>query len=235
MYATYTELYTPDAMSVSSRDLEANARPLLARMAGWLPSNSAAMCLDAACGAGSLLFALRGAGYSNLFGVDRSAQQVSFAKQLCPQVEQGDVIEFLRRNSNRFDLITAFDIFEHLEKREVFEFADAIFFALRPGGRLIVQTPNADSPWIGSVRYGDVTHELAFTPASLERTLKVVGFAGYEARECAPFVHGLKSGARHVLWQVTRAVLLGWNFIETGSKGSGVLTRVFIAKADKPA
>ena len=35
--------------------------------------------------------------------------------------------------------------------------------ALKPGGRWILHTANAESPFYGRVRYGDITHEQAFT------------------------------------------------------------------------
>ena len=235
IYPQYTSHYTPQALELDEWGLQANALPLLARLERWLPNNLEATCLDVACGAGGLLFALRSKGYGNLCGVDCSAQQVSVAQNIVPAVEQDDAIAYLLRHQSQFDLITAFDIIEHFDKNEVFEFLDALYAALTPGGRLIVQTPNADSPWFGSVRYGDFTHELAFTPESLARVLKTVGFEGFEAQECGSFFHGLKSGVRCAVWRIIRVGLICWNLVETGSPGSSIFTRVFIAKADKPA
>ena len=235
IYPTYTSLYTPDAVEISNHVLEANAKVFASRIKGWLPMNKRSSCLDVACGAGGVLFALRTEGYKNLRGVDCSSQQVSVAEKICPAVEQGDAIDYLKRNQGTFDLITAFDIIEHFAKEEVFEFLDALYAALKPGGRLIIQTPNAESPWFGAVRYGDFTHEVAFTPASLGRVLKAAGFFGYAAQECRPYFHGIKSGMRLILWSLIRTGIIVWNLIETGSRGSGVVTRVFIAKADKSA
>lgn len=234
IYPTYTSLHSPEVFGRTIADLEYTAKPLLAGLNGWLPANKDAVCLDVACGAGALLFALRQAGYKTLYGVDWSTEQVSNAKLVCENVEQGDAIAYLIHNKEKFDMITAFDIIEHFDKADIFTFVDALFGALKPGGRFIVQTPNADSPWFGTVRYGDFTHELAFTPQSLSRLLKVAGFSQYDSRECRPFVHGFKSGLRAILWHGLRGMLVAWNLIETGGKGSGIHTRVFIAKADKP-
>jgi hypothetical protein len=54
-----------------------------------------------------------------------------------------------------------------------------------------LQTPNAESPVVGAVTYGDFTHEWFFTPASLADLLRLSGFEQYEARPSGPYVHGL--------------------------------------------
>lgn len=234
IYPIYKSLNSPEVHIRKQADWGYTARPLLGGIQKWLPANKDASCLDVACGAGALLFGLRQTGYNTLYGVDYSIEQVASAKLVCENVMQGDAIAYLTMNKEKFDMITAYDIIEHFDKADIFTFVDAIYAALKPGGRLIVQTPNADSPWFGSIRYGDFTHELAFSPQSLSLVLKVAGFWQFESHECRPFVHGFKSALRAILWRGLRGLLMTWNIIETGSKGSGIYTRVFIAKADKP-
>jgi hypothetical protein len=84
------------------------------------------------------------------------------------------------------------------------------------------------------VRYGDLTHELAFDPTNLQSVLSIAGFDAFKARECGPYIHGAISLVRWSLWRLIAMGLRLWNLAETGSIGSGVYTRVFIAKADKP-
>lgn len=55
--------------------------------------------------------------------------------------------------------------------------------ALKPGGRLILQTPNADSPWALGVRYGDFTHEICLNPNSAQHLLTVGGSQRVAVRE----------------------------------------------------
>lgn len=233
IYPSYTSIYTPEAANYSNRTLEQNAKILIARIHDWLPADRSAACLDVACGAGALLYALDQAGFTDLQGVDGSAEQVRVAQKIFSKVVQRDAIEFLNENKERFDLITAFDIIEHFDKDEVFLFLDGLYGALRPGGRVIFQTPNADSPWSGTLRYGDFTHELIFSPGCLAKVMSVVGFHQFEARECAPIAHGVKSLIRQGLWKCIRAGISGWSLIETGGRGSGIFTRVFIAKGQK--
>jgi 2-polyprenyl-3-methyl-5-hydroxy-6-metoxy-1,4-benzoquinol methylase len=176
-------------------------------------------------------------GFTNLLGVDLSPDQVSLARRACPRAKivLGNVQEILEQSTSQFGLITGFDLIEHLRKDELLTMLDLVYGALRPGGRLIVQTPNAESPWGMKVRYGDFTHELAVSPQGLHSVLALNGMSEYEARECGPYPHGAMSFCRFLLWKIIHALLAAWNLIETGSKGSGVYTRVFVAAARKPS
>ena len=197
---------------------------------GWLPESKTARILDLACGGGKLLHFFVEQCYQRVEGVDISPDQVALSSQVTPNVTQGNAIEFLEANSGQFDLITGFDIIEHLYKDEALRFLDAAYAALKPGGRLILQTPNAEGPWGAQHRYNDFTHELGFNPNALGRLLRVTGFSSNEARECAPPPYGLSlfSSIRFVLWQVIRLQLMAWNLIETGTTGDRVFTRVFL-------
>ncbi len=197
---------------------------------GWLPESRTARIVDLACGGGKLLHFFVEQGYQRVEGVDISPDQVALSRQITPDVTSGDVIGFLQANSGQFDLITGFDIIEHLYKDEALRFLDAAYAALKPGGRLILQTPNAGVPWGVQARYGDFSHEIGFNPNALGRLLRVAGFGNYEARECDPPPYGLSlvSSIRFVLWQVIRLQLMIWNLIETGSTGHRVFTRVFL-------
>lgn len=197
-------------------------------LGGWLPEDREASIADLGCGSGAWLACLGGLGYRNLHGVDASPEQVELARRHVPGVVHGDLFEFLDEEAGRFDLVTGFDVVEHLSKDEVFAFLDGCHRALRPGGRLILQTPNAESPWCSDIRYGDFTHETCFNAHSLGWLLELSGFESIEARETGPRVLGVKSLGRVVLWRLIRLGLRLWNLAETGSAGSGVYTRVFL-------
>ena len=203
---------------------------------GWLPDDLDVPILDLGCGAGYFLYLAQMHGYRNLSGVDLSAEQVALARQSCPraQIVLQDVQEVLARSQSYYGLITGFDIIEHFKKNELLSLLNLIVTALAPGGRVIFQTPNAESPWGLKIRYGDFTHELAVSPQSLNSLLAIVGLVDYQARECGPYVHGLKSLTRFLLWRGFHAFLTLWNVAETGDGGSGIYTRVFVATACKP-
>ena len=168
--------------------------------------------------------------------MDISAEQVELARQVLPDVTQADALEFLHDSPSSYEMLTGLDIVEHLTKEEVLHFLDGCFRALKPRGRLILQTPNAESPWGSGLRYGDVTHEVCFTPNALSRLLRLCGFVEVEVREQGPVPlgHSCKSTIRFILWQVIRLGLKTCNLAETGGAGSGTLTRNFLVSARKP-
>jgi cyclopropane fatty-acyl-phospholipid synthase-like methyltransferase len=203
----------------------------------WLPVSKQAAIADLACGSGKLLHFFKECGYTDLQGVDLSPSQVRLARQVVPSVQEGSLFEFLRSRPAAFDLITGLDIIEHLSKDEVLEFLDACNGALKPGGRLVLQTPNAETPWGSALRYADFTHQVCFTPDCLGRLLSLCGFEHVAAREMGPVPLGYSwpSTARFVLWSGLRSALRLWNRIESGGPGSGIFTRVFIVSALKAA
>jgi len=202
---------------------------------GWLPIDREAKIVELGCGGGRLLHFLKEEGYKQLIGVDISPDQVLLSKQVVPNVVQSDVLTFLDNQWGRFDLVIGLDIIEHFHKPEVLRFLDLCFAALKPDGRLVLQTPNAESPWGSTHRYGDLTHEVCFNPNALSRLLRLTGYSEIEAREAGPVPIGssLVSSIRSVVWAAIRMGLKVWNMAETGDGGSGVFTRVFLISGVK--
>jgi len=200
---------------------------------GWLPDKKDASLLDVACGGGKLLYFLKARGYTNLQGMDISPEQVALARQVTENVFKADAISYLENHQETYDVIIGFDLVEHFKKEEVLRFLDACYSSLRPGGRLILQTPNAESPWGMKIRYGDFTHEVVFDPNCLKGLLTLCGFSAVESREAGPVIHGVFSLGRYLIWKAIHTGLLVWNLAETGSKGSKIYTRVFLITGKK--
>lgn len=201
---------------------------------GWLPASPDAAIADVGCGSGVLLRFFQKRGYRNLIGVDLSPEQLHAARAVCENVHLQGATEFLLAHPGAFDLVISFDLIEHLGKDELLDFLAAAHGALRPGGRLILQTPNCASPFGIVQRHADFTHEIGLTPGALAWLLRLTGFEKFQAREQGPVVHGLKSFVRFVLWKCLRLYLVLFDLVETGS-AQGVYTRVFISSAFKPA
>lgn len=184
-----------------------------------MPPDRAAAILDIGCGHGAILYALQQAGYQHARGVDGSAEQVQAAARLgiCG-VAQGDLMQTLRESADTsLDVVIAFDVIEHFTKAELIPLVDEVQRVLRSGGRWVIHVPNGESPFGNRVRFGDYTHEQAFTRTSLEQLLLASGFTRIETHEDRPIAHGFISTVRAALWRLIRAALLFYIAVETGS------------------
>lgn len=143
-----------------------------------LPADRGITIADLGCGKGEWLGWMASNGFSKLTGVDLSTSDLAIARQGNPSrnwVEE-NVITFLESQNSTFDLLHAKDIVEHFTKDEFIRFLAAAQAALRPGGQLWLLTFNAQSPLSAATRYGDFTHEIGLTPASMAQCLRACGF-----------------------------------------------------------
>lgn len=236
IYSHYVETWNEVAVPSTVKDFAGRAPTMQRIINDFFPNEKSASILDLGCGHGTLVhFALQ-AGYANTRGVDLSLQQVDLAQSLgIANVRQGDLMGTLKAlPSASLDAVVAFDVIEHFAKDELIDLVDAVHHVLKPGGRWIIHAPNASSPFFGSIRYGDYTHEQAFTPSSLRQLLKSSKYSRVEFAECAPIIHGFKSFLRVMIWKVVRFILRIVDAAETGGIGrDAVLTRNFFAIAVK--
>ena len=185
----------------------------------YFPPDRGSRIVDLGCGYGRFVYALQLAGYSNVTGIDVSAEQIANAKALgVLGIAHGDIFDFLAHASPAsFDVVISFDILEHFTKDESLDFVDAVHRILKPGGRWLIHVPNAESPFWGRVRYGDFSHEQAFTRLSLQQLLLSSGFISVECFEDRPTIHGAISAVRAVLWQIVRMILNLYLAVEDGT------------------
>jgi SAM-dependent methyltransferase len=193
------------------------ARQFRGRWAHLLPPHREAPILDLGCGAGHFVRFLRNAGYTRVEGVDRSAHEVSRAVAAgVDGVRCVDAGERLAGSVAEFEAIVALNFFEHLRKDEIVSLLRLAFTALRPGGRLLVVTPNALSPFGGATRYWDFSHETGFTPASWRQLARLTGFREPAFEEFGPIPHSVAGALRAVVWQVVRVALVTLSYVEVG-------------------
>lgn len=143
-----------------------------------LPLDRSIAIADLGCGKGEWLGWMAANGFSRLTGVDLSPSDLAIARQGGPSGTwvQENVISFLESQHASFDLLHAKDMVEHFTKEEFVRFLSAARGALRPGGVLWLLTFNAQSPLSAATRYGDFTHEIGLTPASMAQCLRACGF-----------------------------------------------------------
>jgi len=198
---------------------------------GWLPLDYASPILDVGCGEGHLLHALQRWGYRNASGIDLRDEAVAFCRNNRIDATVGDATDYLANCTSQFKLITAIDFLEHLSIERGITFLNHARGALRPGGSLILQVPNLESPFGGGIFYGDLTHRTGFTTASLAQMLRQAGFEDVELRGAGPGIWGVLSCGRYLLWQGVNALLRICTVIECGSSESAIYTRVMFGRA----
>lgn len=170
----------------------------------WGNIKKDALIVDLGCGYGRYLFYLKKQGFSNLFGIDYSAQQVEVAHNNGLEfVEKGDIFEYLLKfKDNTIDVILLIDLIEHLEKQELFDLIEIVSLKLSSKGKIVIHCPNSEGIFWGKVRYGDLTHFGAFTQQSIKQLLFTFGFKQLKCYEDKPLPHGIISLMRRILWEI---------------------------------
>lgn len=197
-----------------------------------LPKSAA--ILDLGCGDGALLSHLKASGFTNASGVDCSVEQVRAAVARGVSARQGDLFESLESSPAAFDAILVIDVIEHMTKSELARLGRLLRSALKPGGRLIVQTPNGEGVGAGRIVYGDLTHETIFNESSMGQYLRAFGFTDIRFRETGPVPHSLAGRLRWIGWRGMRLLAQLASLVQTGHCPS-VLTAVIIAACRVPA
>jgi len=98
--------------------------------------------LEVGCGYGYLSYALHKTGH-NITAIDIATGAISFARQnFGNYFHQTDLNSFSQQNSEKYDLIIATEVIEHLENPNDFIKTSANLLA--PGGSILLTTPDKD-------------------------------------------------------------------------------------------
>jgi 2-polyprenyl-3-methyl-5-hydroxy-6-metoxy-1,4-benzoquinol methylase len=218
----YKSYVSSDQARVSYENVKSiirlNSPYVLNLIKNFFPTQKNILIFDLGCGYGKFLYAIKKKGYHNIRGVDISQEQVSIANHLgLSEIVNNDISFFLNNQYDSPDLILMMDILEHFTKNELFELLDLVFKKLKNNGRLIVHVPNAEGVFGNRIIYGDLSHEIAFTPSSICQVLKIVGFRIVSVYEDKPIVHGLFSFFRRVIWEIGSFPIRILLFSETGN------------------
>ncbi|MCR4333515.1 MAG: class I SAM-dependent methyltransferase [Patescibacteria group bacterium] len=188
------------------------------------PKDKASKILDIGCGYGLFLDACKKTGYENCEGVEAIDAFAKYAdKELgLKNISTGDIFDFLEsKEDGCFDVVTAFNIVEHVKKDRVQYLLNLIHKKLRRGGMLIMEVPNADSPLGVQVYFSDLTHEFAFSKKLALTLFRIAGFDDIKVKYHPNLRNPLIKLAQRVLAKVVgldhRAMFSG-NIILVGYK-----------------
>lgn len=192
----------------------------------WLPADKSAHIVDCGCGSGGIVAWLLERGYASAVGIDGSPEEVDAACRLGLPVRQAELIEYLGIHPDTFGLIVLRNVIEHFPKPEIVETLRIARAALAAGGRVFIQVPNAEAPFGARLRYGDFTHEIAFTRSSISQVLRVTGFDDIVAGALPPGFRGW----RGLLWRTVERLYRVLLYAEVG-RTDCILTQDLFAVA----
>ncbi|MBK7231842.1 MAG: class I SAM-dependent methyltransferase [Saprospiraceae bacterium] len=142
-----------------------------------------AKIIDLGCGSGSLLKALDENGFTQVFGIDISPEQIQVAKTMgVHNIKCMDIQSFFEEDKNKYDLILGMDIIEHFTKNELVDLLQKIKNKLNFGGQVVFRTPNMDAILPNRYAFGDFTHECLLNSSSAQQLGLACGYGQVEIK-----------------------------------------------------
>jgi 2-polyprenyl-3-methyl-5-hydroxy-6-metoxy-1,4-benzoquinol methylase len=232
----YKNYVTNHFSNAHKKDYEQQFRYYDVNYTDIIPKNKDTRILDLGCGIGHFLYYTKKKGYKHVIGVDFSKECVDKTKQLNLgfEIKESDIMDFLKNNFQKFEVIVMNDIIEHLEKENILLVLRLINKALSEDGIIIVKTPNASNMITGSSsRYIDFTHTTCFTNESMSQVLKMTGFNdvkvyGQQMMMFNPLINlilGIFYGLQYIILRLL--------FLINGRKTTKIFSKTLIATGKK--
>jgi SAM-dependent methyltransferase len=199
------------------------------------PKNKNSNILEIGCGYGRYTKAMGEFGYANVLGIDISEEQINYARKNLgiSNVQKEDAIDFLEKNSKKYDTVVLMDVMEHLELDYSLRLLQRIYQSLNNNGVLIIQVPNGMS-FLAPSFHSDVTHLRAYSAPSMTQSLRIGGFSNFEHYPLPPLVRGISSGIRSICWKCfINPVIAAYMLIANGGKMGGIYTSNLLTVAKK--
>ena len=130
------------------------------------------------------------------YGVDTNPRFVSIGQELGLDLRLGDALAHLRElPDGTLAAITAFQVVEHITSEALFDLVGQALRVLRPGGTLVLETPNPLNLMVGSAMFWiDPSHIRPVHPQFLEYLCINRGFTDVKVR----FAHSSDAQQFHV-------------------------------------
>ncbi|MGI3781671.1 MAG: methyltransferase domain-containing protein [Janthinobacterium lividum] len=177
-----------DRFRGSRAEVTAKLRPYLDDVRRVLrPTEPGPRVVDVGCGRAEWLTLLRDEGVVAR-GVDQNADFVATGLAGGLDVVRADAVAYLAGlDEGSLDLVTAFHLVEHLDTETLLALFEAARHALRPGGRLLLETPDPTNLTMGACNfYLDPTHRSPLPPALTAFLVGASGFSDVEIRPLHP-------------------------------------------------
>ena len=161
--------------------------------------------LEIGPGLGEGLSLLASKGFTDLTAIDLSNEVIDHVS-LIPSVTAlvvTDTTQFLKDNSEKFDVIIMYHVLEHIPRSEIIITLNGIYQALKKSGKVLITVPNISSPIIGvEQQYYDFTHQTAFSPWSLAQAFSMSHFEKCNVKQFLPPKKGILRRLQRLLQQV---------------------------------
>ena len=150
------------------------------------PAGTLGPILDVGCGRGELLQVLKQAGIE-AYGIDSNVLRVSACQERdlsALQIDARSHMESVQASS--LGAVTAIHVVEHWAIDELVRFVDLCMRAIKPGGKMIFETPNPENLMVASLSfYLDPRHRRPLPPDLLKFILASRGIVEIEVRRLA--------------------------------------------------
>ena len=127
-----------------------------------------ARVLEIGFGAGSFLSWAKSRG-AQLTGCELIESVCAIGVESGYDTRYGDIRHTIDPESEKFDLVVAFDVLEHIPSSDTLDFLGFILHTMNPGGLLFVRVPNGQSPFGLINQYGDITHVQVLSKGRFEQ------------------------------------------------------------------
>ena len=186
-----------------------------------LPKSKGSAILDVGFGRGWFIAACLKLGYGNVIGADFAVDSKSYIAGWSPAVSllniENNIGDFLSERRESYDFIHLSHVIEHIPKYSLLYIVDSLYAALRPGGMLLLRTPNMEGPCAMSSLFVTLGHEYGFCGSNLASLLSICNFDQIEFQKLPPYRNtpkqwiGAALRAPFVMWNGIRHRLFGVN------------------------
>lgn len=144
--------------------------------------------MDLGCGRGEWLELMQEQGIAAI-GVDKNESMIQYCKKRRLDVVKNDLLTHLKnQSSDSVDILTAFQVVEHFPKNMLVDVLKEAYRVLRPGGVLILETPNPENLIVGACNfYFDPTHIQKIPPKLLQVLVEDAGLVETEIIRMHPY------------------------------------------------